>query len=350
MRTAPWLSLGGLIAAVACGDSGDAMDGAGGDPGAGGTVTATGGSSNAGTGGTSLDGASPETGGANPGSGGGGTGGAAPTCGSCASYGGVSAVGNAPGALNELSGLAASHLHDDVLYTHNDSGDSARFFAMSYTGENLGEFALTGASAADWEDIAVGPCPAGSCVFLGDIGDNPETRQEYVVYRVTEPDVSVGNPVGQVTIAYERLPFEYPDGSHNSETLLVNPSTGDIYTVTKVSNASGRVYRFPTPFTPGVQATLVFVVTLALAPSAGVITAGDLHPCEYRLLIRTYDSLYELESSPSDPFENLFSAMPNPVPVASEPQGEAVAYRRDGRGYFTASEGTNVPLNAVNCQ
>ena len=32
--------------------------------------------------------------------------------------------------LNELSGLAASRIHEGVLWAHNDSGDSARIFAV----------------------------------------------------------------------------------------------------------------------------------------------------------------------------------------------------------------------------
>ena len=32
------------------------------------------------------------------------------------------------------------------------------------------------------------------------------------------------------------------------------------------------------------------------------------------------------------------------APARPEPQGEAVAWRADGRGYFTASEGAQPPL------
>ena len=41
------------------------------------------------------------------------------------------------------------------------------------------------------------------------------------------------------------------------------------------------------------------------------------------------------------------------VPVSVEPQGEAVGWRADGRGYYTSSEdaqGVRATLNAVECQ
>jgi hypothetical protein len=259
-------------------------------------------------------------------------------------------AGTVPSALTELSGLAASRLHPGVIYSHNDSGDSARFFAMSETGQNLGEFRVASASAEDWEDIAVGPCPAGSCVFLGDVGDNAARRSQCVVYRIAEPDVAVGMPAGIVKVTGQRLPFVYPDGSHDAETLLVNPNNGDVYVVSKVANQASKVYRFPTPFTPGTRATLVLVGSLGLAGSEGAVTGGDLHPCQPKLLVRTYKTLWEFTAGSAQPYESVFSATPVLVPVASEPQGESVAYRSNGRGYFTASEGNDVPLHAVGCQ
>src|SRR4051812_17611618 len=39
--------------------------------------------------------------------------------------------------LNELSGIAASTLHSSILYVHNDSGDSSRFFAIDTGGRLL---------------------------------------------------------------------------------------------------------------------------------------------------------------------------------------------------------------------
>ena len=39
-----------------------------------------------------------------------------------------------------------------------------RFFAIDAAGSPLATFTVSGASAVDWEDIARGPCPAGTCV------------------------------------------------------------------------------------------------------------------------------------------------------------------------------------------
>src|SRR5262245_4887371 len=48
------------------------------------------------------------------------------------------------GAITELSGIAASRLTPGVWWVNNDSGDTARVFAIADDGRELGEFALTG--------------------------------------------------------------------------------------------------------------------------------------------------------------------------------------------------------------
>jgi hypothetical protein len=276
------------------------------------------------------------------------------TCEAC-SYGEVTALGAIPAKLVELSGLAPSHLHPGVLYAHNDSGDTARFFAINDKAQITAEMDLTGAIAIDWEDVAVGPCPSGSCVYLGDIGDNAMARAEYTIYRVAEPDV-LSTDGSSSPVTYERFPFVYPDGKHNAETLLVHPS-GRVFVVVKVMGVGAGIYEMPSPLTPGVQATLQRVSAVTLGTSGDLITGGSFHPCGNRLLLRTYRDLYEL-TNPSagggdeGGIEAVFQAPPVKVPVASEAQGEAVTYSLDGRGYFTSSETVGTPpaqLSRVGC-
>lgn len=93
--------------------------------------------------------------------------------------------------MGETSGLAVSAENSGTLWANNDSGDIARVFAISPAGALLGIYPLTGATAVDWEDLAIGPGPEPRTPYLyaGDIGDNAEARPNIVVYRVAEPKV-----------------------------------------------------------------------------------------------------------------------------------------------------------------
>jgi hypothetical protein len=258
--------------------------------------------------------------------------------------------------LVELSGLVASRAHLGVLYAHNDSGDTARFFAIDTHAQALGRFVLEGATARDWEDIALGPCPSGTCVYLGDIGDNRRVRSDYAVYRVKEPAVAVGKPAGTVTVAWERLAYQYPEGEkNNAETLLIHPVSGELYVLTKqAAGVPSRAFKFPMPLDPSKSATLIKVAELKIpAPSDQALTAGDLSPDGTALLLRMYNRLVELKLPAGAPFEQIFAAEAKEVPVSAEVQGEAVAWRADGRGYYTSSEeaqGVKPTLDAVECQ
>src|SRR3954465_2999932 len=81
--------------------------------------------------------------------------------------------------LIESSGVAVSHAHPGVLWTHNDSGDGPYLYATDLQGTGRGALLVPGAQAIDWEDMALGPCPVAfarhpTCVYLADTGDNME--------------------------------------------------------------------------------------------------------------------------------------------------------------------------------
>ncbi len=260
----------------------------------------------------------------------------APRC-ECRAWAEPVDAGLLPSELRELSGLVASRTQPGVLYAHNDSGDAARFFALDTAGQLLATFSLEGARARDWEDVALGPCPAGTCLYLGDIGDNGRVREDYAVFRVPEPEVATGS----AAVAWERLPYVFPGGEkHNAEALVMHATTGRLYLLTKERTGPSAVYRFPA-LSPDVVVELEHVATLPV-PASGdnQLTGADLNVCGTSLLLRLYNRLVELRlPADAEDFEAIFSARPITVPVSGEEeQGEAVAWSADGRRYFTASE------------
>ena len=139
--------------------------------------------------------------------------------------------------LVEGSGIAASLRTPGRFWAHNDSGDPV-LFALDDTGEVTGRVQLAGARVEDWEAVAVGACGAGSCIYVGDIGDNDASRQRITVYRVDEPAQASG------TVRAEALHATYPDGPHDAEALIVDRD-GRLVIVTKGETGPVSLYRFP---------------------------------------------------------------------------------------------------------
>jgi len=234
-----------------------------------------------------------------------------------------------------------------VLWVHNDSGDSARIYALSIQGKHLGVYNLVGASATDWEDIAIGPGPVEGqdYVYIGDTGDNTRNRSSVTVYRVAEPSVSATqDPVTVDLDGVDALPMQYPGpAAYDCEALLVDPVNGDIFLVTKDRAGEGvaHVFRNPAPHTPGVMVTLELVDSIPL-PSQ--VTGGDVSPSGDGVLLRLYFQGYYWPRATGTNLWEAFSGTACSVPLAVEPQGEAIAFAPDGLGYFTISEGAYQPV------
>lgn len=250
--------------------------------------------------------------------------------------------------LVEASGIAASRKNPGVFWVHNDSGDSARIFAMDPDGRDLGTYSISGAAAYDWEDIAVGPGPepGESYIFVGDIGDNARARSHVTVYRLPEPAVDPDAPPAQHAAAGAvALAMVYPEGPTDAECLFVDPVSRDIFIVTKEADGRSRVYRNPFPQPAGTRATLELVATLAFGTGAlsgsALVTAGDISPLGNWIILRTYSRAFIWLRPLDAPVGAAFLGDPCPVPSASESQGEAVGFSADGRSYVTVSEGSH---------
>lgn len=262
-------------------------------------------------------------------------------------------------ALTEASGLAVSRLNDDVLWTHNDSGDVPRLFAASHAGRHLGVFALAGAQAVDWEDVALGPCPAAaSCLYVADVGDNEVSRSELVLYRVAEPrvDALANTPVAVTLAGVEAFVLTWPLGeAADAETLLVNPSDGAVYLVTKVESGKSRLYRVPLdgaqPGGPPLILERLAEATLGrIAQVDQATTGGAFAPDGRRFVVRTRTHLHEFAvPDGTDDVAAAFVSPPISTRVEGEAQGEGVSYAPDGVTLWTTSEGARSPLRAYGC-
>lgn len=244
-------------------------------------------------------------------------------------------------SINEASGIASSRKNINVLWVHNDSGDSARVFAMNAQGQHLGVYNLSGVGATDYEDISIGPGPiiGEDYLYIGDIGDNNAVRTGGVkVYRVQEPDVSENqSPVNVTLTEVETLILKYPDGARDAETLMVDPVYGDIYIVSKRETYS-RVY---VAFYPQASTT---VMTFVAELPWGWATGGDISPLRTEIIIRGYGNASLWQIPDYGFLWNAFDSAPCTIPLVSEPQGEAISFDAFGFGYFTLSEGLYQPI------
>lgn len=253
----------------------------------------------------------------------------------------VERIGTLSRRVSESSGVARSRAYPNVLWTHNDSGNEARLFAVDTTGAIVREFDVRGARNVDWEDIALGPCPeqvVETCIYIADTGDNSERRNDVDLYIFPEPD-----PRGdESSVRARRVQLEYENGSHDVEGVAVSPD-GDVWLVSK--GRSGRVFlyviRRPSLLDDRVDVALLQV--LPIVPSRRIgrwITAAAVSPDGKKLAIRTYTEIYlfELATGGVNP-NNATSCWIG----AAEPQGEAIDWFDNGDLVLTSEAAGNLP-------
>lgn len=259
-------------------------------------------------------------------------------------------------AVTESSGLAVSRTTRNAFWTHNDSGGGPFIYSFDDTGASFGVFRVTGANARDWEDMASGPGPQRdkSYLYLGDIGDNNGVRSEVVVYRVLEPALTAATrkftkKQPGTTEPAEAIRLRYPDGKFDAEALLVHPTTGRIYIVTKVMIANPIVYEAAPPFAAGKTVTMTRLGEVRV-PSlfGGVITGGSISPDGRHVALCDYFQGYELVlPAGSTNFNDIWKQRMVGFDLGKRKQGEAITYRLDGKALLATSEGKNAPLFQV---
>jgi hypothetical protein len=192
-----------------------------------------------------------------------------------------------------------------------------------------------GATVEDWEAVAVGPCQAGSCVYIADIGDNDARRKRITIYRVPEP----AGAEDSVAVK-EIFHATYPDGAHDAEALLVTP-VGELFVVTKGDTAAVALYRFPRELRAGATHQLERVGN-PRGPGKPVeterVTDGAVSPDGEWVALRTRRQLTFYRAAELTK-GNWRESRKVDFSAAGETQGEGVAIGADGAVYLAGEGG-----------
>jgi len=230
---------------------------------------------------------------------------------------------NLGGGVYEASGAALDPQTPGVVWSHGDSGQEPVLYALAADGRQLGRVRVEGATNRDWEDMAIGPCPGGSCVYVGDIGNNAAAGVDLVLYRAPLP-----SPSEERTRPAEAFRARYPDGGRDTEAMFVTPE-GEIYLINKGREHPVELWRWPTPLRPG-PVTLERVRQIAprIRQLGDYITgAGASHDGRW-IAVRTYGRLALYRAA--DLLGTGGPAFTMDLAPLGEAWGEAVAVESDG--------------------
>jgi hypothetical protein len=110
-----------------------------------------------------------------------------------------------PDTLRETSGLVVQS--PNSFWTLNDSGGEAALYQFDSTGRIKRVVTLAGANNKDWEELATDSI---GNFYVGDIGNNDETRRGLTFYKVLKTDILANNDA-VATVNAVKIPFRYTD-------------------------------------------------------------------------------------------------------------------------------------------
>ena len=227
--------------------------------------------------------------------------------------------------ITESSSLVVSTVESGLVYTANDSGDTATVYVLAArSGAVVGRAQLTGVTPLDIEALSAG---SDGALVVADIGDNGADRTSVALYKIPQP----GRGPGEV--AADRVALRYSDGPRDAEAIVYDAASGRVFVVGKEFSGA-HVYRTPPDVFSRSRAVLRPVADAPLfATDATLLPGGDL------AVIRTY-------------FDAVVYRYPGWVKVQSfvlprQPQGESVAAPARGGHLWIGSEGQNSAVLSV---
>ncbi|HEX2079848.1 MAG TPA: hypothetical protein VHG08_19180 [Longimicrobium sp.] len=245
-----------------------------------------------------------------------------------------------PPELNETSGAALDPRTPGLFWTHGDSGAEPVIYALAANGQLAGRVALTGARNRDWEDMAIGPCGGGQCVYAADVGNNNGRGRPMVLYRAPLPAAT------DAAAPAEAFRAGFPGGGRDAEAVFVT-AEGEVYVINKGQRHPIELWRWPTPLQPG-PVDLVRVRQLAPNPEqpGDAVTGAGASEDGRWVAVRTYGRLVVYRTA--DLLGSGGPAFSMDLAPLGEPAGEGVAMRSDGTVLLTSeSGGAGLPGRAV---
>lgn len=237
--------------------------------------------------------------------------------------------------LGEISGLATSSVNPKMLWAHNDSGNDPEIYLLNEQLEVKLTVRLDGVENRDWEDIAVGPGPEDgkSYVYVGEIGDNDGRYENKYIYRFEEPQWNGEHDHLIILSDFDKITFQLEDAMKDTETLLIDPSSKDLYIVSKREEP---VYVYELKFPQSTEGVLTASKLASI--SFATIVGGDISPDGKEVLLKNYTQVFYWSNKSAESLVDILKTEPRQIPYEKEPQGESIVWARDNRGFYTISE------------
>lgn len=282
-------------------------------------------------------------------------------------------IGNRPITADwqETSGMCRTQKSANAghIWCQSDGTINKIFAVRTSDCATRGEWTLTAATPSDLEDIASATVGGQPYIYLADTGNNANAADsrgagvDLRIYRIKEPTIDGNN--GTLTgggVDYETIACAFPGGdvpSHrDAECLLVDPSTGDMYIITKRITPA-KMYKLAHAASYTGTQTLEDVGDIWTGPltqnatgsNGGYVVGGDISDDGKLIVILSYTKAYSSQRPTGMTIYEALAVQGNevlamdeppywrptmPTPHTDNPQREAICFDSSGNLYLAS--------------
>lgn len=258
-------------------------------------------------------------------------------------------------AIAEVSGVAASRRHDNLLWAVNDSDHPASLEALDHRGSHLHGVDILGATNVDWEDVATFTRRGKPMVLIADSGDNGGLRPNIAFYLLAEPDLDARS----ATIIH-RYDVRFADGPHDVEAMFVDAHGDRVYLISK-RQIPPVLYSFGLTARRGVVTARVdgaFATIPRASPEDlaamprfakyfGQATSAVADPEGRFIAVLTYRDAYLFPRTAGQTWLAALRAEPVRFGLPFMPQAEAITFVPANQEFLITTENLPAPILSV---
>ena len=215
--------------------------------------------------------------------------------------------------VKESSGLELAP-DQTTFWAHADSGNPPKIYQINFKGQLLNSYDIPHTSNLDWEDVAKDD--QGN-LYIGDFGNNSNTRKDLRIYRVKENNFTQVDTISFVYPDQKSFPPNKSEQNFNCEAFFYFQNK--LYLFSKNRNTRDWVKMYTLPAQPG-NYTASLVDSLKIASR---ITAADISPDGQIIALLGYGNVYLYESDKTGKF---FTGKKNCLAIPASGQAEALVF------------------------
>lgn len=233
-----------------------------------------------------------------------------------------------PKKLKEVSGITLSK-DKKITWVIEDKGNKNSIYGLNSEGQLLAHIPVENAENTDWEDII---SDAQGNIYIGDFGNNDNTRQDLTILKTDLKDVKqTTTKVIQTTKFHYEGQTEFPPKKSNllydCEGFVEMDGNFYLFTKNRSKGFDGTFLVFQVPNKEGdFEAKLVGRLKLQGGYNDAAITSAAINSTKDKIVLLTHKNIHVLTGFTAD---NFNSAKIQKISLNHNSQKEAIVFFND---------------------